>query len=356
MNFESETSARLVGVPRLMEELRTSTMLVELNRLAETLIGLRFLFVVPRHDGWDQFTPGTPDARSDFCRTIQSVEEGRRNCAMCHILMAGAARGPGTKQQQCHAGPFVLAKSMEAGTGRSGCVLSSCALTHMNRARVWQHVQARGRKLGLDLRRLSQDFQRLAVLSPEQMETAKILISITSQAASEAETRYRLERELQYVHGTTEESMTSQVALKLRLTPDMLQNGRSGRGGRHLNPVKHVEATPALVRVVGEMVAEQPYLPFTVKTIAAAARVTASHFSSTFRRCYGKRFTDYLSSARLHMAKHLLGDLTLNIAEVSRRCGFADPNYFTRHFTRQTGYTPRHWRNRYVNRHPVMQG
>ena len=50
---------------------------------------------------------------------------------------------------------------------------------------------------------------------------------------------------------------------------------------------------------------------------------------------------DFLTERRISLAKELLGDLTLNIAEVALATGFDDPSYFTRRFRQKTGMTPR---------------
>jgi AraC-like DNA-binding protein len=93
------------------------------------------------------------------------------------------------------------------------------------------------------------------------------------------------------------------------------------------------------------LVAHKPSLPYTVTSIAAAARITPNHFSSLFHHWMGQSFLDFLNTARINAAKDLLRDLSLSISEVAHRAGYEDANYFARRFRLTTGMTPRKWRN-----------
>jgi AraC-like DNA-binding protein len=86
-------------------------------------------------------------------------------------------------------------------------------------------------------------------------------------------------------------------------------------------------------------------MPFAVAEIAAAAGMTPNHFSALFHSYTGKSFSTYLTEKRIEMAKGLLSDLTLNIAEIGRMVGYNDPSYFTRRFNQVTGLTPGEYRD-----------
>jgi len=103
-------------------------------------------------------------------------------------------------------------------------------------------------------------------------------------------------------------------------------------------------SVPAVVRVVATLVDRRPNMPFSVGEIAAAARISPNHFSSLFRKHQKESFSVYLTEKRIDLAKEVLGDLTLNIAEVAQRVGYDDPGYFARRFKQKTGMTPGEWR------------
>ena len=87
-------------------------------------------------------------------------------------------------------------------------------------------------------------------------------------------------------------------------------------------------------------------MPYGVVDIAAAAGISPNHFSSLFHKHMKQAFSEFLTDRRLELAKQVLGDLTLNIADVARKVGYDDAGYFARRFRQKTGVTPREWRRR----------
>jgi AraC-like DNA-binding protein len=95
---------------------------------------------------------------------------------------------------------------------------------------------------------------------------------------------------------------------------------------------------------VANLIADRPYLPFSVNELAAASRMTRNHFSTLFHSHVGKSFSNYLAEKRMDLAMELLRDPRVNIGEVARRSGYEDPGYFARRFRQSTGLSPRDWR------------
>lgn len=78
--------------------------------------------------------------------------------------------------------------------------------------------------------------------------------------------------------------------------------------------------------------------------VAAAVGVDPAHVSRLFRRFGDCGFSDYLWRLRLDQARRLLADPRLGVAEVARRCGCPDANYFARRFRSAFGVAPSAWR------------
>lgn len=57
--------------------------------------------------------------------------------------------------------------------------------------------------------------------------------------------------------------------------------------------------------------------------------------------------SDYLISARIHLAKQLLLENNLSIGEIATRCGYSDTYYFSNAFRYHTGVCPSKYRNSY---------
>jgi AraC family transcriptional regulator len=81
-----------------------------------------------------------------------------------------------------------------------------------------------------------------------------------------------------------------------------------------------------------------------VKELARECRLSAAHFSRTFRRSVGVAPHSWLMEQRIVLAKTKLRDDRLSLTNVAAECGFSDQAHFTRHFGRIVGVTPRAWR------------
>lgn len=84
--------------------------------------------------------------------------------------------------------------------------------------------------------------------------------------------------------------------------------------------------------------------PLDVEELAAAAGLSRSHFSRMFRSCEGISPAEYVFSERMRRATSLLASGDLPVKQISRECGFADPNYFTKAFRRSYGASPTEFR------------
>lgn len=67
-----------------------------------------------------------------------------------------------------------------------------------------------------------------------------------------------------------------------------------------------------------------------------------------FRQQTGMTRSQYLRQLRICQAQYLLRHSELLISEIAAQCGFEDSNYFSVVFTRETGVTPRLWRQRFL--------
>lgn len=78
----------------------------------------------------------------------------------------------------------------------------------------------------------------------------------------------------------------------------------------------------------------------TLDEVAQVFSYSPYYFSKLFKRDFKISFIDYLTRLRIEKAKELLSEGKMNVREISDTIGFADPNYFTRVFKRETGTTP----------------
>jgi len=86
-----------------------------------------------------------------------------------------------------------------------------------------------------------------------------------------------------------------------------------------------------------------------VAEIAAAAGLSANHFSQGFKKVTGVTPHQWLMHARVEAAKELLRGSEASLKMIADACGFVDQSHFTKVFSRETGVTPAVWRAGYIN-------
>jgi AraC family transcriptional regulator len=81
-----------------------------------------------------------------------------------------------------------------------------------------------------------------------------------------------------------------------------------------------------------------------VADLAKACNLSPTHFARAFKRSSGQAPHRWLTDQRVAVAKALLQDGLLPLAEIALASGFVDQSHFTRIFTRIVGESPGAWR------------
>jgi AraC family transcriptional regulator len=97
-------------------------------------------------------------------------------------------------------------------------------------------------------------------------------------------------------------------------------------------------------RLAKEMIAARLDGELRLADLAAACDLSISHFSRAFRATTGVPPYRWLLERRLDLAKTMLADRRLTIAEVAAAAGFFDQSHLSRAFTGHVGMTPTAWR------------
>ena len=84
--------------------------------------------------------------------------------------------------------------------------------------------------------------------------------------------------------------------------------------------------------------------PLQITHLAEAACLSPFHFARMFKHTTGKSPHAYVTEKRMALARELLANTSLPIAEVSRRAGYRTQAHFTGVFRQHTGVTPRRFR------------
>ena len=106
-----------------------------------------------------------------------------------------------------------------------------------------------------------------------------------------------------------------------------------------------IAATSPIVRKALEHIRSNIGTSFGLSQIAANAGVSRTTVAQLFEQELGRSVGAEIMRQRLDLAKRLLANDALSIAEVAYRTGFCNPAYFTNTFHRATGLTPKAWRH-----------
>jgi AraC family transcriptional regulator len=101
---------------------------------------------------------------------------------------------------------------------------------------------------------------------------------------------------------------------------------------------------PRGLREVKEYISENLSKEITLGDLATIAGVSKAHFCRAFQKSVGVASHRYIVSQRVEVAKRMLVESDLPIAEIALAAGFADQSHFTKHFRYLVGTTP--WRFR----------
>jgi AraC family L-rhamnose operon transcriptional activator RhaR len=100
-----------------------------------------------------------------------------------------------------------------------------------------------------------------------------------------------------------------------------------------------------LARLAARYIDDNLSRRLTVDEIAAHVGVSPRHFARLFIEFTGASPLDYLTTARLDRAQHLLKAGELEIKVIAGHVGFSDVQHFTRVFSRRFGVAPAAWRS-----------
>lgn len=82
-----------------------------------------------------------------------------------------------------------------------------------------------------------------------------------------------------------------------------------------------------------------------LEDLAEMEGITETHISHFFTENFHMTFQEYLTKLRCEKARSLLLTTNLSIFDISFSCGFSDPKYFNKGFSKQYNTSPKEYRN-----------
>ncbi|MBP5197642.1 MAG: response regulator [Lachnospiraceae bacterium] len=114
---------------------------------------------------------------------------------------------------------------------------------------------------------------------------------------------------------------------------------------RRVNLLKEDSLKSPIVKAV-EYIREHFRSDISLDDVARMVDVTPYYFSKLFKAEEGVNFIDYLTALRIEEARKMLSGDEFAVKEVGARVGYQDPNYFSRIFKKNTGYTPTEYKEK----------
>lgn len=111
-----------------------------------------------------------------------------------------------------------------------------------------------------------------------------------------------------------------------------------------LNSVKS-KAVDARIKASVEYIEKHFTENISIDTLASICNMSVSRFYPCFKKAMGVTPIEYINKHKINHAIILLAENTLNIEEISEKCGFESAAYFRRVFKKVTEKTPRDYKN-----------
>ena len=121
--------------------------------------------------------------------------------------------------------------------------------------------------------------------------------------------------------------------------------------GRQMAQRKGSVASSSRQRILSivEYMNRHYFEPLQTEELAARCGLSKYHFIRLFRMCMGMTPYSYLIRIRMERAETLLQTGDMTIQEVAFVCGYNDPLYFSRAFSRHFGVSPTDYKQRFFS-------
>lgn len=106
------------------------------------------------------------------------------------------------------------------------------------------------------------------------------------------------------------------------------------------------------IRTCINYIYEHMHTRITVEKLAKVSNLSAPYLSRLFKHETGYSISQYIQLKKIEMAKEMLTTSNYSIAEISVSLAFPSQSYFTNVFKKNTGVTPRLYREQFGD-HPV---
>jgi len=294
-------------------------------------------------DLWDFFPK---KQKNEFCRIIQSTEEGMRRCiASDQRGFVEAKQHDGYCIYQCHASLTDVSIPLIYEGHELGGIYTGQVLLEEPTEALFNKLFEPLKNLNLDYDELKQAYFKVMVVDRERLSHYVKLLALIANYIIAVEHEIQLQQKViekdRELYLKERERMKLEKALKdLTISVLELEKGLvtlSSSGKESLRNSDKIDKAREFMR--------QNYNKnIRLHDVATAVFLSPNYFSSLFRKITGNTFSSYLMKLRIKAARELLRQSSLPIKEIVFQVGFEDYNYFNRTFKKIEGMPPARFR------------
>lgn len=101
----------------------------------------------------------------------------------------------------------------------------------------------------------------------------------------------------------------------------------------------------ALIQKVIKIISQKYMEQISVQSLSDMVNLTPAYLCVLFKQNMKMTINEYITDIRINKAKELLSKTQLHLYEICYQVGYLSPAYFSRLFKRNTGQTPKEWRD-----------
>ncbi|MDP8245178.1 MAG: PocR ligand-binding domain-containing protein [Candidatus Hinthialibacter antarcticus] len=274
--------------------------------------------------------------KPDFCSLMQHSPKGHDHCKTSHETMCRQSVSENRPMLKlCHSGLVTIHYPISLSNGVTGDIQTTCAIEHGARESFSKQAQEIAHEYGLEKDDVEQSIDAMRILSKKKIQNVMNWLELVVDYLCESSNKNspvqpdetaptKSENIIQC--SSVEYQIRSEIARTVSL-PVWRSNRSTG-------------ATAEVMELVQDYVLTHYSKDLSAKIMAQALGYDPGYFSKKFKEHTSDSFVKFVGRIRLQKAKEMLQDPFITLVDVSERCGFSDPAYFSNVFKKEFGVSP----------------
>lgn len=283
--------------------------------------------------------------KNEYCKLIQSTEEGLKRCLESDKKGFENAKKRGNYSiYTCHAGLVDVAIPLLYKGTEIGAIYTGQILMKEPSIITFDRVYKKLNYIDIDYETLKNAYFKVKVVSEKKLIFYVKLLALMANYIISIENELYLQKEINLKNKEIRRKEDEKIKLEQELKDlsiSILEYEKKQK--EELNISENI--TDDYIISKAQLFIKSNFdKPLHLEDVAKAVYLSPNYFSSMFKKITGYTFSNYLIKKRIEAAKELLTRTNLPIKEIVERVGFEDYNYFNRTFKKIEKVPPAHFR------------